>query len=56
MVLHAANTNTIEVKKNTAENFFINNAPEVKKLLTHQNRLTKKALNQIDRTMAGTVM
>ncbi len=55
MVLHAVNTNTIEVKNNTADNFFIN-APGAKKLITHQSGLAKVALNQIDRKFTVTVI
>ena len=55
MVLHAVNTNIIEVKNNTEDNFFIG-APGAKKLKTHQGGITKKALNQIDRKSDSTVM
>jgi hypothetical protein len=55
MVLHAVNTNIIEVKNSTEDNFFIK-APEAKKLKTHQSGLTKEALNQIDRKFMVTVI
>jgi hypothetical protein len=55
MVLHAVNTNIIEVKNNTEDNFFIK-APEAKKLIRHQSGFTKGALNPIDRKLASTVM
>ena len=55
MVLHAVNTNIIEVKNNTEDNFFID-APRAKKLKTHQSGLTKEALNPIGRKLDSTVM
>jgi len=54
-VLHAVNTNIIEVKNSIEDNFFIK-APEAKKLITHQSGFSKGALNQVDRKLAGAVM